>query len=158
MTEAQARARLELLIAISDEPLISASEFEDIFQQCKTIDINGLAPIDSGYIASWDLNRGAALGWTRKAGKAAGNYTFASGGRSFARSQVFDHCIKMAQMYAKKTKFQAVATMASGPSAPSTLPVGNAWANPPIRRAGYRYLDATDMSEDEWYGRLVVPY
>lgn len=48
---------------------------------------------------TYNMNRAAADVWEMKASHAAKGYDFTADGATFHRSQVYDHCMKMAQHY-----------------------------------------------------------
>lgn len=158
MTEPEARARLELMLDLSGEPILSASEFEDVFQQTKIADVDGSV--------TYDLNRAAVIGWLRKAAKAVSSYNFTSASRGFSRAQIFDHCLAMAKEF-KRRSFGSARVGSTRVVTGSTLPVGNAWAQPPEPRPGL-YIEATDPSDprmtpydydtSDWRYGFVVPY
>lgn len=52
---------------------------------------------------TFDLNIAAAEGWRRKAGKAVLKYDFSQAeGQRHQRSQIYDHCMTQAQVYANR--------------------------------------------------------
>lgn len=51
---------------------------------------------------TYDLNAAAAEAWRLKAGLASGKFGFSSGSEQYNPQQMFDHCMKMAEYYAKK--------------------------------------------------------
>lgn len=74
-------------------------------------------PIDDLYVAdgtviwednggpwhpTWNLAAAAAEGWLWKAGKAAGQYQFATDGQSFSRQQIAASCREQAQLYRRR--------------------------------------------------------
>lgn len=54
----------------------------------------GPAPRDS-----WDLADAANKGWLKKAAAVAGDFDFKDAGQSLTRSQVHEHCLKMASSF-----------------------------------------------------------
>lgn len=60
----------------------------------------------SSYLTVWggayDLNRAAAAGWRIKAASVSNRHDFGSNQGNYNPSQVFDHCMKMAEHYAAK--------------------------------------------------------
>lgn len=48
---------------------------------------------------TWSLRAAAADAWERKAGFAAGDFDFGTGDQTFDRSQVVDHCLRMARRH-----------------------------------------------------------
>jgi hypothetical protein len=62
-----------------------------------TADTDGTAYYLSG--RSFDVNKAAASVWEKKAAHAWDAYDFAADGASFKRSQMHDHCLKMAAQF-----------------------------------------------------------
>lgn len=102
MTEAEARARLEAMVAASSEPTLSDAEVDDLVDLAKRADSEGRAPSDVAWVPTWDLNSAASEGWQRKAGKVVANFRFSSDGQSFDRHQVFEMCERRAADYAMR--------------------------------------------------------
>ena len=103
MTEAEAQARLEHMVASREEPTLTAQEIADLLSMCKLADSAGLAPSDADWEPTGALNRGAAEGWRSKMAKIAGRFDFSADGASFQRSQVAEHCLEMANRYKRST-------------------------------------------------------
>lgn len=57
----------------------------------------------TAWAGSWDFYRAAAEGWRIKAGNVSNRHDFGSNQGNYNPAQVFDHCIKMADLYAAKT-------------------------------------------------------
>lgn len=55
-----------------------------------------------GWQPTHDLNMAAAMCWEMKAGKTSDRAAFAVDYKTFSPQQVFDHCMKMADMYRAK--------------------------------------------------------
>lgn len=108
MTEAEARARILTFVAASDEPVLASADVEVLLDMARRVDENNLAPGDTGWVETWDVNYAVAQGWLIKAGRLAGAYLFMSGGKMLARQQMYDHCIKQYRMYAMKAGISAV--------------------------------------------------
>lgn len=101
MTEAEARARLESMVAWSVAPALTVAEVNDLLNQARRADADGLAPSDTGWTPTWHLASAAAAGWRIKAGKVAHEFSFASDGQTHNRNEVLDMCLKMADRYAR---------------------------------------------------------
>ncbi|RLG78461.1 MAG: hypothetical protein DRO14_00560 [Thermoprotei archaeon] len=102
MTEAEALVRLSRMTASSNDPELTAEELDDLLSMCKVMDADGRAPDDEDWEPTWDLNRGAAEGWRWKAAKAASRFDFTADGASFDRSQITEHCERMARQYSRR--------------------------------------------------------
>jgi hypothetical protein len=66
------------------------------------IDADGLAPGETGYTETYNLNLAAADIWDEKASAAAGKYDFSANGSSFKLSQIMDQYKDMAKTYRSK--------------------------------------------------------
>jgi len=102
MTEAEALARLKRMTDADSEPALTEGDLADCLAMSKLVDADGLAPSDPSWTPTWDLNRGAAEGWRRKAGKLATRFNFSTDGQTFYRSQTVEHCERMAEQYRRK--------------------------------------------------------
>ncbi len=103
MDATAAEARLKRMVDFAAmEPTLSADDIADCLAMSKLVDNDGLAPSDANWTPTWDLNRGAAEGWRRKAGKLAMRFDFTTDSQAFQRSQVIAHCERMATQYARK--------------------------------------------------------
>lgn len=102
MDAVEAQARLERMTDSASEPVLSAEDIADLLAISSVVDSAGLGPADAGYTPTWDLNRGAAEGWRRKAGRLATHFDFSTDSQSFHRSQAVDACERMAAQYKRK--------------------------------------------------------
>lgn len=101
MTEAEARARLEAMVAWNVAPTLTVAEVDDLLDQARRADADGLAPADSGWTPTWHFASAAAAGWRLKAGKVSGEFSFTSDGQTHNRNEVFEMCMAMADRYAR---------------------------------------------------------
>lgn len=102
ISETDARSRLDSMLQSASEPLLTQAEVEALLVEAKRADADGLAPSDTGWTPTWDLNAAAAEGWRRKAGKVAGRFDVTVDGDALRRSQMFSACLVMADRYARK--------------------------------------------------------
>ncbi len=102
MTEEEAQARLARMTDAASEPVLSWEDIDDLLAMSRMVDANGLAPTDAAWTPTYDLNRGAAEGWRRKAGKLAMRFDFNADGATFNRSQAVVHCERMAEQYRRR--------------------------------------------------------
>jgi hypothetical protein len=121
MTEAEARAALELAVAWETHPVLTTEAVDALLVASQIADADGLLPTDEDWTPTWDPNAGAADGWMLKAGLVAGGYDFGEDGQNFSRSQVHAHCVAMAKHYrsrAGRSSFRSVTlvTPYSGPA------------------------------------------
>ena len=108
MTQGEALVRLQRMLAYDQEPTLTDSEVSALLSACRVADTSGLAPSDTSWTPTWDLNRGAAEGWRWKAGKVAGRFDFSTDGQSFHRSQMAEMCEPMVKQYARKVTSNVV--------------------------------------------------
>lgn len=101
MTEAEARARLQRMVAHDQVPELTAGEIDDLLAQCRRTDRAGYAFSHPLWTPTWDLDAAASEGWSWKAAKVAGAYNFAEDGQRFDRSQMHAQCLAMARQYAR---------------------------------------------------------
>jgi hypothetical protein len=99
MTEAEARARLQRMIAADQEPVLATPDIDDLVAIAKRPDSNDVIPSDPAWIPTWNLNAAAAEGWLWKAGKCSPNYSFAVDAEQSSQSDVFAHCMAMHEKY-----------------------------------------------------------
>lgn len=99
MDRTEALARLGRMVASDQRPVLSDADLGDVLDGAATIDADGYRPTDPGYTPTWDLDRAAAEGWTRKAGRVAGDFSFSADGASFNKGDVLAHCEAMAATY-----------------------------------------------------------
>ena len=101
-TDAEARQRLERMLAWDTDPQLTQAEIDDLLQLAKRADAYGLGPDDPDWTPTYDLNAAAAEGWRWKAGKATGRYDLSDGGDSLSRSQVREACLEQARTFDAK--------------------------------------------------------
>jgi hypothetical protein len=102
MTEAEAEAQLARLLEADTDPALTDEDMEDLLINAARPDAQGLTRADANWEPTWDLNAAAADGWLRKASKAVSRFSFAEDGQRFERAQIYAHCIRMQEMYARK--------------------------------------------------------
>lgn len=102
MTASEALTRLGSMLAYDAEPTLTDMELGDLRDMSAVVDSNGLAPSDSGWTPTYNLNIGAAVGWRWKAAKVAGMPDFSTVGLSVSRSQLTKLCLDMATSYSRK--------------------------------------------------------
>lgn len=102
MTEAEAQAWVTLECQATTEPCLTAEEVAHLTRQSRRADATGHAPTDPAWVPTWDLNWAAWRGWRMKAGKAVLMVDVAQeGGASVSKSAVHDHCLAMANDFAR---------------------------------------------------------
>jgi hypothetical protein len=94
---------LETMTQAQMDPKLSLDDLQMILQNAQRADANGRSPSDVNWQPTYDLNAAAAEGWRLKAAKVAGDFNFRSpDGSSYDRSQVMEHCERMAKHYASR--------------------------------------------------------
>lgn len=101
-TESFALFRLQAMVAWNHEPELTEGEVQALYDECRRPDVNGVAPGLTGWEPTFNLYSAAAEGWRWKAGKSAKFFRVEGASRSFSKHQVYDHCMKMADLYEKK--------------------------------------------------------
>lgn len=103
MTRDEAKAHLATLVQSGVDPCLEDPELDMVLAQNACADAEDRAPSDTAWLPTYDFPAAAMDGWLLKAAKASQlhNVTMA-GGRTFAASQIFDHCQAMAEMYRKR--------------------------------------------------------
>lgn len=104
MTEQEARAALEAMVAHDQEPALTSAEVDRLLAGARRADAAGLGPHEDGWTPTYDLNSAAAQGWRIKAGKVAGRYAISTDGQTMSRNQVIEHCLAMAAEYRKRVQ------------------------------------------------------
>lgn len=99
MDRDSARRRLLSMTDGAADPALDAEELEELLDDHATVDADGRAPTDADWVGTFDLNRAAAAGWRRRAGKVAGDYDVNADGRSLSRSKVRESFLAMAEQY-----------------------------------------------------------
>jgi hypothetical protein len=87
LDSATAWTRLREMVAYDSEPLLSEAELWSLLEQARRADSLGVAPGESAWVPTYNLNSAAARGWEMKAGKCAGEYQFETDGQIFLRHQ-----------------------------------------------------------------------
>ena len=101
MTEAEALARLERMVASTVDPVLSAGEMADLLEMAKVEDSEGRAPSDVAWVPTFNLIGAAAEGWRWKAGKSVPRFGVTLDGETLNRHQIHAHCHKQAEAYAR---------------------------------------------------------
>lgn len=99
MDVSEAQELIESMTAWNSAPTLSEDQIDLLVQRARRPDSDGLTPAESGWTGTYDLNAAAAEGWRWKAAKVAGEFTFASDGQSFNRSEMAKACLEMSKMY-----------------------------------------------------------
>lgn len=99
MDRANARRRLVSMTDGAAEPVLEEHELEELLTDHQLADADGRAPDDTAWEPTFDLNRAAAAGWRRRAGKVAGDYPITADGRTLGRDKVAEAFLKMAEQY-----------------------------------------------------------
>lgn len=87
--------------------------------------------------ATYDIYGAAAIGWEWKAARTAGKFDFGRGDSNWTRSQMYDHCIKMAAYY--RGLGSGAADLNAGMATSGGARVGTITMAAPQQRVGYRH-------------------
>lgn len=103
MTAEEARLRLIAMTAAKREPELDEDTIDELLELATRADASGRVPTDEDWTPTFDLNAAAAEGWDRKAGLAAGDFTFSNEAGTYNRAEVFDMCKRQAASYRART-------------------------------------------------------
>lgn len=107
MTGAEALARLTMMVAPAEDPVLSGAELQILLDDALVVDYYGLPPrspagvATTGYTSTWNLRQAARKGWEAKAAKVASRYDFSAAVHSHSRDQLMKHCQAMIELYSK---------------------------------------------------------
>jgi hypothetical protein len=121
VSEAEAYEALRAMVAADSDPVLSEVEVERLLLIARRADVDGREITDAAWVPTWDLNAAAAEGWRNKAGKVAGQFSFATDGQTFNRVQMVEQCREMARLYANRVH----GSMPMASSVPLTEVVAN---------------------------------
>lgn len=83
-------------------PVLTATELDELLTQSSLTDAAGLAPLDEGWTPTYDMNSAASAGWMIKAGRSSDLTEVDPPGSGIMTSQVFQNCLTLARLYARK--------------------------------------------------------
>ncbi len=93
------RQRLARMVASFDAPVLTDEDLDELLRAARRPDSGGLLPSESGWVATYDLDDAACVGWEIKAARAAAGFDFGEDGQRFSRSQIHAQCLAMARLY-----------------------------------------------------------
>jgi hypothetical protein len=96
---ADAKTQLQRMVAWDQDPQLTDPEVDDLLRLARAVDTDGRAVTDPEWVPTYDLNYAAAEGWRWKAGRVAALTSFSLEGQRVERSDMYDHCTKMADLY-----------------------------------------------------------
>lgn len=108
MLEAEARARISLLVAANEDPVLASEDIDILLDMARRVDVNATLPSGANWTPTFDINYAVSQGWLIKAGKSANKYLFMTGGKMLSRNQIYEHCVAMYKTYAMKAGIKAV--------------------------------------------------
>lgn len=100
--ETTARAKLARMTDSDTEPTLAEADIDDMIDAAARPDASGYTRASASWSPTWDFDAGAALGWERKASRAAAWYSFAEDGQRFDRAQVYAHCTSQAERHRRR--------------------------------------------------------
>lgn len=101
MTRADAKLRLQNMTAYDEDPILEDGDLEQLLDDSRLTDVNGVIPGATGWVETFDLNYAASKGWDLKAGKCANRFRFEEDNQVFHRNQIHDHCVAMSKRYGR---------------------------------------------------------
>jgi hypothetical protein len=108
VTEAEARARIELFLDTESEPILYAAELDVLVEMSRRVDRFGIYPDAVNWEETYDVNYAVSQGWLVKAGRLAPRYLFMDAGKMFSRQQFYDHCMQQAKKFAMRSGIKAI--------------------------------------------------
>jgi hypothetical protein len=108
------RRRLARMVASFDAPVLTDEDLDELLRMARRPDSGGLLPSEPGWVATYDLDDAACMGWEIKAGRAAAGFDFAPDGQRFNRSQIHAQCMAMARLYRRGLGSVRVPSVAAG--------------------------------------------
>lgn len=103
MDRTVALARLRVMAAADQRPVLSTEDLDTILTAYSTVDADGRLVTDAGWVGTYDLNGAAGEAWRAKAARVAGDFTFSADGASYSKGEVMANCLQMAAEYAGKS-------------------------------------------------------
>jgi|GEM_PF-1550192 len=103
MTQEEAITYISFYLDPASEPALSSADLTALVNACKRADDDGNAPSDDAWAPTYSLNAAIAQGWRIKASRLAMAYDMADDGISRRRSQMIEHCLKMAAEFDKQS-------------------------------------------------------
>ena len=94
--------KLKQMTAWDAAPALSENELNDLLATAALEDAGGLAPLNVGWMPTYDLNAAAVAGWLIKAGRAAKLTEIDPPGSGIVTSKILDNCRAMARIYAAR--------------------------------------------------------
>lgn len=102
METQDAPARLRRMVAAGTEPVLEQADLDVLLRLASRRDLSGRYTSDVGWVPTYDLAAAAAEGWRWKAAQAAFLTDVKVGDLGVTRSQLHDHCLSMAAIYARR--------------------------------------------------------
>jgi hypothetical protein len=91
------------MVAADQEPKLDEDDLAAILAGFQKVDVNGVAPDETGWVPTYNLRAAAAEGWRWKAGRAAELQSTDLDGDRMSANQIFDHCQEMIKTYSRGT-------------------------------------------------------
>lgn len=131
MLRADAKNRLSLMVAAGVDPVLTDPEIVMLLDSARRPDTMGRLPGDTGWVETYALGAAAAEGWRWKAARVVDRVDLQGDDTRLSRSQLFDHCMRMADRYDR----QAWAASPINPDGVESLAAGHlagwgAWFEP----------------------------
>lgn len=102
MTPLVADRRLKNMTAWDCAPCLTQDDINMLLVACARADDDGNEPPDTGWKPTYDLDWAAREAWAWKAGYVADRFSMTVEGTVLTRAQVYDHCVRMYNLYDKK--------------------------------------------------------
>lgn len=90
------------MTAAATAPELTDGDLDELVLVARRPDAEGRVDGDDGWEPTWALGVAAAEGWRWKAGRVADRVDFSADGTRLSRSQLVDHCLRMADVYGRR--------------------------------------------------------
>lgn len=97
-----AEARLKNMTAWECAPALEQADIDLLLLACRRVDDAGLMWNDPAWVPTYFLDWAAREAWAWKAGATADHYKLISDGTELDRHQIYEHCVRMHNMYDKR--------------------------------------------------------
>ena len=102
-----AKDKLKRMTAWDTAPELTDGELDMLLEQASVADAAGVAPTETEWVPTYDMNAAASAGWMMKAGRASIMVEIDPPGSGIFTSKVFDNCRAMALDYATRCRMSA---------------------------------------------------
>lgn len=114
MDAALAEQRLKNMVSWETSPALSEDDVSMLLKAARVLDTAGYDWTSQNWTPTYRLNWAASEAWRWKAGAATDRYKVMDDHTELNRQQVFEHCMKMADLYKKLSNDQVFSVRSRG--------------------------------------------